>query len=301
MKVSFGHVDGDQWEDYSHRVLRIKYKSEDYIKVPAKFGGDFGIESFTKSGKAFQCFCPDGEPNSTELYKKQRNKVTTDIRKLIKNEQELVKLLGATKIDRWYLVTPKYENKELIAHCQKKAAEVRAKGCSHIDPNFEILILTEEDFELENGTLAAAGLHQITVEPPDKTATDVIDWKTAENDLYDNIQKKINKIPNVKDVDKYVELNVKKYLAGQDMLRKLHREYPDLYEKLLSIKNAQEHKVQLFSMTPSSEPSKFLKDCFSEYEQLIKETLGSSISAATLTHLTGEAIADWLIRCPLDF
>jgi hypothetical protein len=301
MKVSFGNVDGDQWEEFSHRVLRIKYKEEDYVKVPAKFGGDFGIESFTKKGKAFQCYCADGEPNSEELYKKQRNKITRDINKLIRNEAELVTLLGTTKISKWYLVTPRYENKDLIAHCQKKVAEVNAKKCSHIADDFEVLILTEEDFEIESGTLAAVGLHQITVEPPDKTDLDVIDWKTAENDLYNNIQRKITKIKNVTDVDKYVELNVKEYLAGQDILRKLHQEYPNLYEKLVSIKNAQEHKVARFSMTPTAEPSKFLVDCFKEYEQLIKENLSDSISAATLTHLTGEAIADWLIRCPLDF
>jgi hypothetical protein len=301
MKVSFGTVNGDQWEEYSHKVLRIKYQAEDYIKVPAKYGGDLGIESFTKAGKVFQCYCPDGEPSSDELYTKQRTKITRDINKLVKNAAELVAILGSTKINKWYLVTPRYENKELIAHCQKKSDEVKAKHCSHVDTHFDVLILTEEDFVIENGALIAVGAHQITVEPPDKTTTDVIDWKTAENDLYDNIQRKISKIPNVRDVDKYVEFNVKEYLAGQDMLRKLHQDYPNIYEKLLSIKNAQEHKVERFSMTPTEEPSKFLVNCFKEYELLVKENLGNAMSASTITHLTGEAIADWLIRCPLDF
>jgi hypothetical protein len=300
MKVSFGNVDGNGWESYGHKVLRIKYLEEDYVRVPAQYGGDLGIESFTKTGKAFQCYCPDGEPSSDELYEKQRNKVTRDINKLVKNGVELTSL-GATKIKKWYLVTPRYENKELIAHCEKKANEVKKKKCSHIDDDFVVLILTEDDFVIENGKLLSAGAFQVIVKPRDTTASEVINWRASSNQLYNNIHSKISNINNVKDVDQYVDINIKDYLAGQDMLARIHRDYPDLFETLVALKNSQELKVERFSMMPTGEPSEFLQTCFHEYEAMITRALGNAISAATITHLTAEAIADWLIRCPLRF
>lgn len=48
MKVSFGIVGGKEWDGYTQKVLRLKFESEDYVPVPSKFGGDLGIESFTK-------------------------------------------------------------------------------------------------------------------------------------------------------------------------------------------------------------------------------------------------------------
>jgi hypothetical protein len=131
MRVSFGKVNGKEWVTYCQKVLRLKYETEDYVQIPSKFGGDLGLESFTKAGRAFQCYCPDDELTSSELYTKQRDKITQDIRKFINNENDLIAILGATKIGRWYLVTPRYENKELIAHCERKAAEVRQRNCSH--------------------------------------------------------------------------------------------------------------------------------------------------------------------------
>ena len=301
MKVSFGTVNGDQWEEYCQKVFRLRYRAEDYQEVPAKYGGDLGIEGFTKTGIVFQCYCPDDEPTSKELYVNQRKKITTDIKKFIDNEKELKTLLGVTKVRRWFLVTPSYDDKDLIAHCQKKTQEVKAKKCSHVADDFEVLLCTEKDFIVENGILVSAGAQQIAIDPPEITPTEILDWSTAENDHYDNIRSKILKIPNVLNVDRYVTLNIKNFLAGQNVLTHLHKEYPGLYEKLLSVKNAQERKVEGFSMMPSGAPGEFLKECFEEYVSLIREELGKSLSVSLTSDLAGEAIADWLIRCPLDF
>lgn len=219
----------------------------------------------------------------------------------MKNESNLLGLLGDTKIKKWYLVTPRYENKELIAHCEKKTLELRNKNCSHLDGEFRVLILTEDDFVIQQQILTAAGLHQITVEPSEIPDETILDWRTAENALFENIYSKITKIPNVKNVDAYVDFNIKSYIAGQDMIEKIRRNFPTLHERLLSIKSSQEHKVELFSSTPTEPAGEYLKKCFLDYENAMTDGLGRSISLATITHLAGEAIADWLARCPLDF
>jgi hypothetical protein len=62
-------MDGNAWEEYCHHLLRIRHT--DYQKVPAKYGGDLGIEGFTFSGLVFQCYCCDDDPSGRDLYEKQ--------------------------------------------------------------------------------------------------------------------------------------------------------------------------------------------------------------------------------------
>ena len=67
MNTSNGSMCGTDWDEYCHKLLALKYSY--YQQVPSQFGGDLGIEGFVKtSGIVFQCYCPDGEPSSTELY-----------------------------------------------------------------------------------------------------------------------------------------------------------------------------------------------------------------------------------------
>lgn len=301
MKVTFGEIDGNQWEEYCQKLFRIKYNENDYQEIPARFAGDLGLEGFTRTGEAFQCYCPNDNPPAKELYESQRKKITDDIKKLIKNEYELKKILGNTKIRRWYLVTPGYEDKALLEHCQKKAKEVRDSGCSHIEDDFDVLIQTENDYILEGRILNSQGLLEVDVSPEIVSKDEIMKWISNENTLYKNIHEKLSKIPNVKDVNKLTELNIKTYLQGQNIISKLHKDYPLLYEKLMKYKDAQEIQIENFSIMGCDNPSEFLKECIQDYEVLIKEGLGSGISPAMIKRISGEAIADWLIRCPLDF
>ncbi len=118
MKTIVGEIDGNDWEKYCQKLFRLKY--DDYQEIPARFGGDLGIEGYTKSGLAFQCYCPDDNPNPKELYISQRDKITSDIRKLIRNGRELKKLLGKTVLNQWHFVTPVYYDKQLVVHCSQK-------------------------------------------------------------------------------------------------------------------------------------------------------------------------------------
>ena len=70
--TKFGPYDGNSWEDLMQLCFRLKYESEYYQSIPAS-SGDCGIEGFTKTGKVFQCYCPDNNMSSADLYEKQRD------------------------------------------------------------------------------------------------------------------------------------------------------------------------------------------------------------------------------------
>jgi len=113
IKTEYGKFDGDKWEKLCQICFHLNYKNEGYQEVKAT-PGDFGIEGFTKQGKVFQCYCPDEQYSTNELYIKHRDKITKDLKKLQRYEKQLKKYLGNVKIKIWYFVTPLYGKNKII-------------------------------------------------------------------------------------------------------------------------------------------------------------------------------------------
>lgn len=153
MKTSIGEVAGDGWEEYCQKLLKIKYDSVGYHEVPARFGGDLGIEGYTRSGLVFQCYAPDGNPPAKELYESQRKKITKDISKLLKNGSDLLKVMGGVIVEKWHFLTPSYDHRGLLPHCHKKETEVHKAKKKHISQRFVIEIKTEDHFIKERNVL----------------------------------------------------------------------------------------------------------------------------------------------------
>ena len=301
MRISIGEVDGDGWEDYCQQLLKLKYGGDGYQEVPDRFGGDLGIEGFTQNGLVFQCYCPEGEPTSTELYEGQRNKVTRDISKLLKNETELKKLLGTILIEEWHFLTPRYESKDLIAHCTKKTQEVLSSGKSHISLDFKILIRSESDFIPEHDILISAGNRQISPDAPPVSDEEVAEWKASNNEYFLTLEEKLGRIITNNDKRNIQTINmIKCYLLGQNILEKIRKDFPSHYEKIINLKDATESSVEIASAL-NTNPGEHLKSTLSEYRENIDSQLSKSIDRPTVIRLGQEAIADWLIRCPLDF
>jgi len=302
MRISIGEVDGEGWESFCQQLLKLKYGSnEGYQEVPDRYGGDLGIEGFTQTGRAFQCYCPDGEPSHKELYESQRDKITRDISKLLKNESELKRLLGDIIIKEWQFLTPRYDSKELIVHCTKKTQEVRSSGKSHVSQDFTILIRTESDFIPERDTLISAGHGQISPDPAPISEEEVTEWKTSNNEYFKTLEEKLGKIIPDNDKRNIQTINmIKFYLLGQNILEHIRKEFPSHYEKIIKLKNATESNVKIASAL-SNDPGEHLKHTLSEYQENIDSQLNRSIERSTIMRIGQEAISDWLIRCPLDF
>ena len=92
MGVSNGDgLDGNEWERLVHRCLRIRYPMGDYHHVPDEHGGDGGIEGFSTDGCAFQWYSHEGELTVADLYERQRDKMSTDIKKFIDNRDVIAR------------------------------------------------------------------------------------------------------------------------------------------------------------------------------------------------------------------
>jgi hypothetical protein len=307
IKTEYGTFDGDKWESISQICFKQNFREEGYQEVKAT-PGDYGIEGFTRTGKVFQCYCPDESYSNAELYEKHRNKITTDLKKLKTYESQLKGFLGETKINKWYFVTPIYGKNEIVAHCTSKRDEVKSWGLSIIDnDNFEV-IFEDISFLHPHLNLAIDSTNQKINLSPDTpiTDTDKLKWKGKEITLVENAQRKHSlrfdeNAPNVdKRVDDLTEKTIASFLGGNILLRMWQNEYPTEYEKFLSIVSLVENEVVEKCMFPVQDKNAL----YFSFKSLVEEKLNATfpkLEQEMIINLTNQVLADWILRCPINF
>ncbi|SEA14332.1 hypothetical protein SAMN05192529_10919 [Arachidicoccus rhizosphaerae] len=303
-KTKCGAFNGDSWEDLIQICLRIKYETELYQSVPAS-PGDCGIEGFTKTGKAFQCYCPDNNITSSSLYEKQRDKITRDLSKLKRNNNRLALLLAGTKIKEWIFVTPEYLMNDLVVHCNKKLIEVKAWSLPIIDANFQIIIHDIDNFAKEI-PIALNGTQKLTISPEEADDGIIISWKEEKNELIDNAIRKHTKrftadsseVSNK--VNSLTESTIKSYFDRESILSNWQRLHPQDYDRFLILTSQLENIVKEQCMFPTTDNNELYGNIRTSVYNKLKEYF-SYLDETTITNLTHGIVADWLLRCPLDF
>lgn len=307
IKTEYGTFDGDRWESISQICFKQNFREEGYQEVKAT-PGDFGIEGFTRTGKVFQCYCPDESYSSSELYVKHRDKITKDLIKLKTYEKQLQKFLGDAKINKWYFVTPICGKNDIIAHCTSKRDEVRSWGLSIIDnDNFEV-IFEDISFLHPHLSLALDATNQkVNLSPTEEISEgEKLKWKGKKINLVENAQRKHQlrfdeNTPNLEQrVDKLTEQTIAYFLGGNILLRMWQNEYPTEYEKFLSIISLVENEVEEKCMFPVQDKNVL----YFSFKSLVEEKLNIAfpkLEQEMIINLTNQVLADWILRCPINF
>ena len=89
------------------------------------------------------------ENEVSDSGKKQRDKITKDLKKLKRFESQIKTRIGSTKIKEWIFVTPEVNQNKLLEHVQKKQAEVVGWGLSIVSDDLMILIQDADFFATE--------------------------------------------------------------------------------------------------------------------------------------------------------
>lgn len=136
--AGYAGTDGGDWQRLFLSVLREEHR-DDLIPVPDHDRGDAGLEAYTLTGSAFQCYSPQ-EPLSTgQRYAKQRDKMTVDVGKFIVNGPKLRPMFGTTKIKQWVLLVPVIDSRDLLKHATAQTARVRAAGLDYVDNEIHVV------------------------------------------------------------------------------------------------------------------------------------------------------------------
>jgi hypothetical protein len=295
--------DGKEWQEHMLSLLRIRYGVRDFQALPDNHGGDFGLEGYSTDGCAYQCYAPQ-EPLSTyDRYVKHRDKITEDIVKFAGNRKSLSKVFGRLKISRWILLVPEHDSAQLNQHAETKAAEVRSKNLPYVARNFRIHIGSDKDFTKERQVLFGNGATQLRL-PLQPIQSAVIDeWATAHADLIETLTSKLKKIPNLQtpeQVEKFRAEFLRHYLAGENLLSLLHEQYPEVFERIHKCKSDRENFLATDSLLIQDTPNKLLADILQDFTSEIENTV-KGLDKSEVRKIAYSSIADWLLRCPLDF
>lgn len=295
-----------EWEKHIQLLLKRRYALPpgSYQEVPDTVKGDCGIEGFAKDGTAYQCYAAQAWTSPEDLLKKQKNKITADIAKFVKHEDELCEIFGMVKISQWNLVVPYWSNKDLKKHANERASEVRGEGLRHADNNFAVSILTAEDFIVEERLLARLDLYQFDVPAPPVPPAELAAWMQGKENLslVGNLTRKtklINAQKSDQQREKFQANIVAQYIGGNIILGRLEQEQPEIYEKVIQYKTAREAGLESDSFLNTTVPAKFVQLTQQDYRKELQSVPGISLRVADT--LAREAVADWLLNCLMDF
>lgn len=294
-------LDPKSWENYFKDILRRFYGPSNLKDIPDAYGGDFGIECYSFSGHVFQCYLPEQVSDKQKLSQAQKNKIRKDIQKLtVKNVKEFSILFKGIKISRWILATPEYSDSDMALYCSAKSVKVRNLKLPYIAEDFQILIQTENDYKSEVRSLKSE-IYQLSLDFDEVDDTEANGWI---NDNLEFLQKMDMKLPKVVDPEKIISIKsflIQKYLGFQNLLDHLRIEWPDIYSRINElISNRRSYLESRFLTDVSKQPGDII---ISELEKLktdIEDEI-KTIKKSDLELITWGVIADWLIRCPLDF
>lgn len=293
---------GNEWEEYIQLLLQKHYELGNYQIIPAKHGGDFGIEGYSTDGCAYQCYAAQEPLSTKQRYDNQRNKVTTDIGKFISNKVDLIKVFGNTIIRRWILVVPISESASLMQHASKKTKEVLDAKLPYISDDFKIIITTDSCFEKEIQELASIGAIDFALPEVEITPEECDSWILGNDGLVGNLNQKAHKIPKLESDEKrqaFISLIVSHYLRGQNSLEEFNKSYPDIYARLNNCKRTYENQLATLSLINNNPAPQHLNEALEKYKFELENAVGNLPSAVAQT-LAWEGISDWLMRCPLD-
>ena len=302
MMAEVARLSGTDWEDWANQLLARHYGPTNYQRVPASDRGDAGIEGFCLPDRAaFQCYGCEEPIGMSDRLKRQQVKMTTDIGKFVANKDKLAQIFGNLKLERWVFFVPYFDSKEIVAHAAKKSEEVIEAGLPYVGDGFRVLVSQESDYSVARDQLLSATPQGLKFLLPTVTPNDVSIWSDSNDSLLNTLKDKLTRLPHLAAQDKrdqFLHHVLQWYLTGQSVLDGL-REYPQIYEKVLATKSHREAYLAMNALSGTA-GNVVLQDTLKEFRATLKRE-ASELHEFCAESLAYEAVADWLMRCPLEF
>jgi hypothetical protein len=305
-QTNYGPFDGSSWERLCQLVFKRKFSADGYTHIPAT-PGDYGLEGFTKTtGCGFQCYCPDKEYPAKDLYEKQRDKITADLKKLQTNEADLKKLLGTTKLRRWYLVTPHIAHHDLVKHAQAKEAEVKGWNLSVLDVDFQVLVHDADHYaaEIQEMKLAIGNALDFGGLPTTLAALGN-SAETYEKNVMRKTRARLEKrAPADKLEDRVARLyqaTLREFLDHDAHFRRINDTAPTVHSRLVRLINGYEAHVVETCSTWEGTPQELTEKIRQGLAERITKELAPAIDETGAAQIARLMVSRWIAVCEVDY
>lgn len=296
--------DPTEWELAIHGLLQDRDGVFDILKVPARHKGDLGLDYYCLAKQVvYQCYAVQ-EPCEVKVRaEKQQAKITTDLKKFVKNATKLKKLFGDVKVRNWVLVVPIHDSVEVNGHLTKKTDDIKKLKLTYVTNDFQVLIHDLETFDRQSREQRLLQRKQIQIPSKAPTMQEVEAWRSGYSGLSKNLMEKLSKRVGNQDpalLEQSVQQAVGWFLERDNILETLRTDAPDLYETLFSIISRHTARLQFYGPPSEGTANAILR---TELEKFTAELIMEipNLSKASAEQIALGTIAEWLLRCPLDF
>lgn len=289
---------GRDWQDYCVSLLCFRYSGHDLQVVPDRHLGDLGIEAFSFDGCLYQCYAALEPLSVLDLYEHQRAKLTADIGKLKLNAAELWKLLGNLPVTHYAYMVPRHDSHRLVQHAQVQSERVRTWRLPFIAPEFTIVIETDEHYAQERQALLLVPEQVVNIEQAEPEA--VAGWTEQNLPLLETTREKLKALGHAGEgLDRAVEAVALEFLNGENTLAALRDKYPEHWAKMTQVKSRRERRLPLdYPPSLATSPSVVPQIVDAMAKEMRSEV--PNLSATATDQVAWGAVADWLMRCPLE-
>lgn len=293
---------GREWQDYCILLLQKRYamlNAHSLQLVPDRHQGDLGIEAFAHDGIAYQCYAAEEPLSVNERYEKQRDKLTTDLGKLRSNQQLFEAMLRAVSIHRYVFIVHQHDSRKLISHAASKAVEVRGWNLPYISNAFSIVVETAEDYAVERAAIHAVPAPLVQPIRLDSGVKE--DWSAQNQDFRSTALEKLSKITSSEATrERVLDSLTNQYLQGENALDRLRAVAPEVHRGILAAKAQREDLLVLEYPTGHEATQARLAEIAKDFTVLLRVDY-PVLTEQVASTLAWSAVADWLMRCPLDF
>lgn len=293
---------GRDWEEYCISLLQKRYAAKNAHTlqlVPARHQGDLGLEAFSHDGYGYQCYAAEEPLSTADLYEKQRTKLTTDLTKLRDRSDEVSALLGPVILHRYVFLVHRHDSRHLISHGHTKAADVVSWNLPFIDDSFSIVIETADDYANERREIHA--IPSPIIQQVDLSTDERDLWEASNQTLQQTALNKLARISSSKETQNLVlDALINQYLRGENALNKLRTIAPEVHRGILSARGHREALLVLDYPPDQNQSQAKLSDIARDLAASLIQDF-PVIDAQTAETIAWSAVADWLMRCPLDF
>lgn len=291
--------DGGEWQSFAHQLVQLRHGHQNIQCVPDKVAGDAGIEFIFTGGTLYQCYAPQEASDVAKAAEAQKAKASKDLRKLVSFRDKLGPLLKGLKIDRWILLCPFLDNKDVITHVRSKAIALRAEQLPFLSDDFEGLVHSQDDFAAEIELL-----RQQSMMPMKLDMAPEVDITAAQGgEIGRKITEKLNRGFKATETPEKIaqrrDTYIRNHLRRENALANLRQNHPALWERSIQCLSAEEQRLAAVGAS-SSLPGEQLKESVNRIEQALSKDLPDMAGAFATTVAIG-TVGDWLMRCPLDF
>jgi hypothetical protein len=301
-KMAISAWGGTEFQQYCMALLTKRYAKADphaFQTVPDKDQGDLGMEAFSHDGAAYQCYAALEPLSVGQLYEKQRDKLSTDLAKLLNKKDDVAGLLGSGHIRKYVFLVPRFDSKRLVFHANKKVTDVLSWNLPFIHPEFRIVIETLDNYQTESRDINELPLPLVSMEPVGVEESQV--WTDGNKTL---LETAIDKLSAVTDspaaADAIFASLLKQYLEGENALQRLRVVAPDSYQNVLNARSDKE-SLLVIEHPPSTLSSPVLLPTIVDELSANFARENPNFSKSLSDKLAWASVSDWLMRCPLDF